>query len=440
MQCYIAGATVFVALCSMANANDATQGGFIQGSKASLGLRTFGFLNDNRDGAAEPSKTEEWAQGFLLKYESGFTQGTLGIGIDALLLTGVTLDSGQGRHQKSTMIPSDGDHAADTWTRFAPTAKARIGETEIRYGTLIPKLPILVANDGRVLPQTFEGTQITSTAFKSLTLTGGVLEHVVGRGSTDSTGFSIPGSNRESNKFYFAGGDWAVTGDLKAQYYFAKLDEFYTQHFAGVVHRLALDESKSFTTDLRYFKTDATGANSSADGRAAGYRVNGYTQGGTGEIDNDTWSLSGTYADGGHALMLGYQRVSTGSDFVQPSQSGLEGKGAGGASTYLATDRIIHSFNRAGEQTVFAQYAYDFVAMGIPGLKASVAYVTGDQIRTSDSSNASEWERDFTLDYAIQSGVLKGVGLGWRNAKYHSEVSRNQDQNRVFITYTIPLL
>lgn len=35
---------------------------FIGDSKATLGLRNFYFSNDNRDGTAAPSKTEEWAQ------------------------------------------------------------------------------------------------------------------------------------------------------------------------------------------------------------------------------------------------------------------------------------------------------------------------------------------------------------------------------------------
>lgn len=439
MRYCFAVATFLTAACTAAQAADSAQEGFVEGSKASLGLRTFGFRNDNRDGSADPSRTEEWGQAFVLKYESGYTEGSVGLGLDALLLTGLTLDSGRGRHQGSTMIPSEGDRAVDTWTRFAPTAKARLGKTEIRHGALIPKLPILVANDGRLLPQTFEGTQVTSMAIDDLTLTGGLLEHAVGRGSTDSTGLSVPGSPRASNKFYFAGGDWSVTDELKAQYYFAKLEDFYTQHFAGLVHRLPLGDAGAFTTDLRYFKTDSSGANSSAEGRAAGFATNGYTSDGTGEIDNDTWSISGTYGIGGHALMLGYQSVSTGSNFVQPSQGALVDKGAGGASTYLMTDRFIQSFNRAGERTVFGQYSYDFVAMGIPGLKASIMYLKGDDISNGGNRDASEWERDLSLDYVIQGGTLKGVGFGWRNAKSHSDLSRNQDQNRLFITYTLPL-
>ncbi|MNM33366.1 Porin-like protein NicP precursor [compost metagenome] len=411
---------------------------FLKDSKANFGLRNFYFSNDNRDGTAAPSKTEEWAQGFMLDYKSGFTDGTLGFGVDALGLVGITLDSGKGRHVGSTMIPSDGDdRAVDEWSRLGLTGKVKLSNTELRYGTLIPKLPILVANDGRLLPQTFEGGQVTSTEFKDLTLTGGRIEHATGRGSTDRTGLAASGGTRESNQFDFAGVDWKLTKNLTAQYYIANLEDYYTQHFLGLTHTFVITDKQSLKTDLRYFKTDSSGENSTG---ASGYRINGYTSGGDGEIDNRTWSAALIYTLGGHAVTAGYQSVSDGSNFTQLNQGGLPGKGAGGTSLYLYTDRLIQSFTRAGERTAFGQYAYDFAALGVPGLKASVMYLSGNNIKTSAGDDQSEWERDISLDYVLQSGTFKGVGFSWRNGKSNSDASRNQDQNRLFVSYSIPLL
>ena len=89
-------------------------------------MRNFYFNNDNRDGASNPSRTEEWAQGFMLNYQSGFTEGTVGFGVDALGLLGIRLDSGDGRHVGSSMIPDDGKGAAEQWSRFGATAKMRV--------------------------------------------------------------------------------------------------------------------------------------------------------------------------------------------------------------------------------------------------------------------------------------------------------------------------
>lgn len=411
---------------------------FLRDSKATLGLKNFYFNNDNRDGTAVPSKTEEWAQGFLLDFKSGYTDGMIGFGVDALGLMGVTLDSGKGRHVGSSMIPSDSDDSAvDEWSRLGLTGKVRVSKTELRLGTLMPKLPILVANDGRLLPQTFEGGQITSSEFKDLTLIGGRIEHATGRGSSDQTGLAATGGTRESNAFDFAGGDWKITRDLTAQYYYAHLDDYYSQQFFGLLHTWTITDNQSLKTDLRYFKTDSSGKNSSG---TSGYRISGYTDGNDGEIDNRTWSAALIYSLGAHAFTAGYQSVSSGSGFTQLNQGGLPDKGAGGVSLYLYTDRLIQTFTRAGERTAFGQYAYDFAALGMPGLKASVIYLSGDNIKTATGNTQKEWERDFSLDYTIQSGALKGVGLGWRNGKSNSEASRNQDQNRLIVSYSIPLM
>lgn len=224
-------------------AQQAVAAGFIEDSKASLTLRNFYINTDNRNGTASPSKQEEWGQGFILNYQSGFTQGTVGFGVDALGLLGVRLDGG-GRAGKSgldrqpgTVFPleSNGEPVHD-FASLGLTAKAKVSNTEFRYGTLQPKLPVVTYNDGRLLPVTFEGGQVTSTDLKDFTLVAGQLEHSKGRNSTDNRSLSIAGANgssassRDSNKFYYAGGDYKVNKDLTLQYYYGNLDDFYKQH------------------------------------------------------------------------------------------------------------------------------------------------------------------------------------------------------------------
>lgn len=412
---------------------------FLQDSEANLAMRNFYFNSDNREGTDAPSKTEEWAQGFLLDYRSGFTDGTLGFGIDATAMLGITLDSGRGRHMGSTMIPFDGDSAADNWSRFGATAKLKLSKTELRYGQLMPKIPVLVASDGRLLPQSFQGVQVQSKELDDFTFIGGGLDRATGRASTDRTGMAVSGGSEQSNRFLFAGVDYRVDKSLLLQYYTGQLEDYYTQHFAGLNHAWKLGDSSSLTTDLRYFRTRAEGANGSASGRAQGYRVSGYTADGNGEIDNALWSAAVTYRISGHSMTLGYQSVSDDSNFVQLNQGSID-KGAGGSSLYLWTDKMLLSFTRAGEQTRFAQYVYDFSAVGVPGLRATVMYLKGDNIQTNSGAEQSEWERDFALDYVVQQGTFKGVGLSWRNGMSRSEAARDGDQNRFIVNYTLPLL
>lgn len=421
-------------------AHAASGDGFVEGSKASLMMRNLYWNNDNRDGAASPSKTEEWAQGFILKYESGYTQGPVGFGVDGLGLLGITLDSGRGRHVGSSMMPSDGDRAAGEWSRLGLTGKARASHTELKYGTLIPKNPMVVPTDSRVLTQTFQGVELNSKDIRNLSFTAGVIEKATGRGSTDRTGLAIVGGTQESDKFYYGGGDYRLMDGLNAQYYVSRLEDYYDQQFFGLIHAWQIDQETSLKTDVRYFITDSTGQNASASGRAQGYIASGYTKNGTGEVDNKTFSIFSTLTHQAHTFTLGYQTVSDGSNFEQLSQGSLPGKDAVGAAVYLYTDRMVFNFTRAGERTAFAYYGFDFAQLGVPGLKASMIYLSGSNIKTAAGGDQKEWERDIALDYVFQSGPLKGLGLGYRTAAARSQAARDTDQNRVIVSYTIPLL
>ena len=439
--------TLAFAVAAGVLAQQAGAAGFVEDSKASVTARNFYINTDNRDGTAKPSKQEEWGQGFIFNFASGYTQGTVGFGVDAIGLYGVKLDSGKGtayngnNSKGGTMFPSDHDgRAVDDFASLGLTGKVKISKTELKLGTLLPKLPVVTSNDGRMLPQTFEGGQITSNDIDNLTLVGGKLEHAKGRNSTNNDSLTIAGSNgatrtatanARSNEFYFAGGDYKITKDLTAQYYYGNLSDFYKQHFLGLTHNWALPVG-SIKSDLRYFNSDSDGKNSSQEGRIAGYRASGYQNGG--EVDNRTWSAKFTYSLQGHAISAGYQRVNGTSDFPFLNQGD-------GASAYIITDMQIGKFQRAGERTWLAQYAYDFATIGLPGLTTSVVYLKGDNIATS-TGDKGEWERDFNLGYVIPEGTFKGLGLAWKNASLRSQVTtqRDQDENRLIVSYTLPIL
>ncbi len=434
--------TLAIAVAVGVLAQQAGAAGFVEDSKLSLSSRTMYFNNDNRDGGAD---NRESGQGFKVDYISGFTEGTVGFGVDAQALWGIHLDGGRGHHpDNSSFFPSDTDGSAESqWARFGANAKARFSKTEAHFGSaLAPNLPILVANDGRLLPQTFEGGTIQSKEIDSLTLNAGQLTHAMGRASSNRTGLSVAGATQDSNKFQFAGGDWKVTKDLTLQYYYSNLEDFYKQHFLGLVHVLPIAEDQSFKTDIRYFDSSSDGKNGET-----GYAFNnngGYAKN-TGEVDNKTWSAMFTYSLGGHAFLLGHQQIGDDGGFVWLNQGNVvdgngRNEGAGGSSFYLFTDSMINQFARAGENTTFGQYSYDFARLGVPGLKTSISYLRGDDIRSrTGGSDYSEWERDARVDYVIQEGTLKGLGASLRHGVYRggsSEASADQDQTRLIFNYT----
>ncbi|MEG0119033.1 MAG: OprD family outer membrane porin, partial [Pseudomonas sp.] len=167
--------TLALAVAVGVMAQQAGAAGFIEDSKATLGLRNFYINTDNRSGPGA-NKNEEWGQGFDLRFISGYTQGTVGFGIDAIGLLGVRLDSSGATAGSTatsyggTVFPSESNgEAVDNFSSLGLTAKAKVSQTELKLGTLQPKLPVIVTNDGRLLPQTWQGGQITSGEIKDLT-------------------------------------------------------------------------------------------------------------------------------------------------------------------------------------------------------------------------------------------------------------------------------
>ncbi|MEK1904626.1 MAG: OprD family porin [Pseudomonas sp.] len=429
-------------------AQQAGAAGFIEDSKATLGLRNFYYDLNTKNTADNRGEANEWGQGFIFNYTSGYTAGTVGFGLDAVGLLGVKLDSGgdgdtSDSRKPGQLFPLDSDGTAvDDYSKAGVTGKVRLSKTEGRIGTLQPKLPVVTFNDGRLLPQLFEGGQVTSSEIDNLTLTAGQLEHTKTRSSTDDVSLRIAGASvvdghqADSNKFYYGGADYKISKDLLAQYYYGELDNFYQQHFLGLTHNLAIGPG-ALKSDLRYFHSDSDGKNGSVAGRDEGFLSQGEINAAnkvTGvEVDNDTWSALFTYTLGSHALSAGYQQVSGDSAFPFLNQGD-------GSTAYLITDRQIGKFLSAGERTWLAEYGYDFTKVGAPGLKAIVTYLSGDNV-DAVGGDRKEWERDLRIDYTLQDGALKGLGVSWRNASLRGNTTANdQDENRLIVSYTLPIL
>ncbi|WCM54153.1 OprD family porin [Pseudomonas sp. WJP1] len=390
---------------------------FIADSKLKLQLRNVYFNENFRDEhglsarAASTAKSErtEWAQGFLLDYQSGFTPGTLGVGVDALGLLGVRLDSGRGRSGTGLLPVHDDGRAADEFSSAGATAKIKLAKTTLRYGTLLPKTPVLIYNDARLLPQTYEGGQVTSLDIDNLTLTGGRLNRFKQRDSTDSVPIIPDGySGDKGGDFTYAGGDYKLGKNTRLSYFHGELENFYRQDFAGIQHDIALGRG-TLTGDLRYF-------NSHDAGRAYASK-----------IDNDMLSALVSYTVAGHTVGGGYQTLS--GDAGLPYISG--------ATVYSFSNAGIGKFIEEDEKTWMLSYGYDFAPMGVPGLTFMTRYLKGNDGKSD--TQIKESERDTELAYVVQSGAFKGVGVKLRNYVYRADFARGRDSNRIYFTYDMAL-
>lgn len=93
-----AGSTQF-AVADAFVSDQAEAKGFIEDSSLDLLLRNYYF---NRDGKSGSGDRVDWTQGFLTTYESGFTQGTVGFGVDAFGYLGLKLDGTSERPAPAT--------------------------------------------------------------------------------------------------------------------------------------------------------------------------------------------------------------------------------------------------------------------------------------------------------------------------------------------------
>lgn len=395
------------------------QAAFFEDTKANLELRNFYFNRDIRQEGASQSKQEEWAQGFLLRVESGYTEGPVGFGVDALGLLGVKLDSGAGRDGGgSQLLPGDGDSVADDFSELGLTAKAKVSKTVLKVGSLQPKNMAIGASDSRLLPAVLRGAQLVSNEVDGLTLDLGYLDEINNRASSDYEDLSVNTSGKrisgaaEADSFVFLGGQYKLTDNLTSSYYYSNLEDNYKQHSVNLVHVLPLGDKQSLKTDLRY-------ARSTDDGNT--------------NVDNNALGAMVTYSVSGHSFGLAYQKMSGDTGFAYVG---------GNIDPFLVNYVQIGDFANADEKSWQARYDFNFASIGIPGLTFMTRYLSGDSIdRGPGAAEGKEWERDTDIGYTFQEGTLKNLNIKLRNATFRTNGTGNDlDENRLIVSYTIPLM
>ena len=393
----------------------AAESGFAEDAKVNLNLRNF-YINRNFVDPANPQgKAEEWTQSFILDARSGFTQGIVGFGIDVLGLYSVKLDGGKGTTGTHLLPVHDDGRPADDFGRLGVALKAKVSNTELKVGEWMPVLPILRSDDGRSLPQTFRGGQITSQEIAGLTLYGGQFRANSPRNDASMDDMSMNGKAAfTSDRFNFAGGEYSFNDKRTLiGLWNAELKDIYNQQYINLVHSQPLGDW-TLGANLGYFIGKEDGAE-----RA-------------GELDNRTASalLSARY--GSSTFYVGLQKVSGDDGWMRVN-------GTSGGT--LANDSYNSSFDNAKERSWQLRHDFNFAGVGIPGLTLMNRYISGDNVHTATVNDGKEWARESELAYVIQSGSLKNLSFKWRNSTMRRDYSTNAfDENRLIISYPISIL
>lgn len=406
----------------------AAEGGFVEDASITLDARNYYFMRDfsslrGPDGqrvTAGQSKSEEWAQGFILNAKSGYTRGTVGVGLDAIAMLGIKLDSSPDRTNTGLLPRRASGKAPNEFSRAGVAVKLRLSKTELKVGEQMPNLPVLSFSPVRLLPPTYLGASLVSREIKGLTLQAGQFRSgsMVNRAGRSKMNAKIgyqpklaPGT--ASDRFNYAGIDYAFNDDrTSAGIWHAQLRDVYKQNHFSFKHNEPVGSW-------------VLGANLGVyDSKEDGKKL-------LGKIDNRAFYSLLSAKHGGSTFFVGYQ-----------SMHGKHGMPrVFNNITPIGNEIPTYEFADPQERSWQVRHDYNFAQAGIPGLVSTVRYIRGNNIkRGAGLSRGKEWERDLDLGYTVQSGLLKDLNVRIRNVRARSNNRSGIDENRLIIGYTWKLL
>lgn len=371
-------------LAAFGCACQAAQAGFVDDGKGSLELRNFYFDRDFHGESATQSRRSEWAQGFMLKWQSGYTDGVVGFGLDAAGMLGIKLDSSPDRSGTGLLPRGSDKRAAGDYGKAIAAFKAKLSRTELQVGGLSPQLPLLASNYSRLFPQWFDGAQLVSKDLDNFTFTVLQVDATKLRDPTDFedlTAMAQQGAypaTVSSERLYYAGADYQLRKNLTLSLHTSELQDMFHRDFAGLKYRIVMGAGEAFT-EWRWF-------NAREQGRAL-----------LGEVDNRTLSTNFGYRVHGHTFSGGYQKVNGDTAYAY----------VGGTDTYLFSEQQVSTFALANERAWMLRYDYDFAALGIPGLAFNVRYVKGSAL---PQPRGERWRRAMVRE---TSGSAPRISTMW---------------------------
>ncbi|MDH1256311.1 MULTISPECIES: OprD family porin [Pseudomonas] len=420
--------TLLAMLCGLTGTAHAS--GFFDDAKSDLLLRNFYLSNDYRSPTPSGKNyKQEWAQGFIGNFSSGFTEGTVGFGIDAHAFAGLKLDGGKG-HSGTGLLPIDSDGRSERdYSSAGGAFKLKVSRTTLAFGEMTVETPVFDTSDKRLQPEYATGFLLNSAELDNVNLLAGHFTAFKNQDSSSGQGdFYGYGANTEAGGISFVGADLFSSSPIGGALYASELSDTWHQYYGNLHFK-----QSGVLLDANLYHTRDTG-------RAR-----------AGEIDNTAFSLSGKYNFGAHAVMLGWQRINgdTPFDFV------------GGDSIYLANSIKYADFNGANERSWQARYDLDLGAFGIPGLNFMTRYVSGSHIdgthapkggaynpfdaesgdyQPQQGSGGKHWERDIDLKYVVQSGAAKDLSVQLSHVTHRAnEAQAGDDIDRIYVVIQYPL-
>ncbi|MBP5967767.1 MULTISPECIES: OprD family porin [Pseudomonas] len=403
---------------AMASAQDESKG-FVEDSTFNVKTR---MLYMNRDFKNENLKTspsgerqgyrEETGIGMHAIFESGFTQGTIGVGVDAFGLGSIKLDSGRGRTGNGLFAADSDGTPEDTQSKAGGAVKFRLSNTVLKYGDQFVASPVFSTDDSRLLPEATTGTLLVSKEIPGLELSAGrftAMSSQTGMGHDTIADGGLPSAN-------IGGATYQFTDNFVAGVAASDVDDHFKKQYLNANYTLPINDEQSLNFDFNGYKSKSQGQELSGD------------------IDNRIWSLAAAYSIGAHKFTLAHQRSTGDTGYVY----GVDG----GGTIFLANSVQYSDFNGADERSWQGRYDLNMKTYGVPGLSFMTRYIKGDNISTG-AEEGKEHELDFETKYVMQNGPAKDLSFRLRSAWYRSNTAYNGGDNndlRLIVEYPLSIL
>jgi len=405
-----AGTTQF----AMASSQDDAKG-FVEDSTLTSKTRMLYMNRDFRNGASNPTNggksgyREDWGLSELLNYQSGFTQGTIGVGVDAFAMGTVRLDGGAGRQGNGLFASKSDGSPEDSQGKIGGAVKFRISDTELKYGNQFVASPVFSTDDSRLLPEVATGTLVTSKEIKGLELTAGRFTAISTQTGMFRDSAHLPSAN-------IAGATYQFTDNFVGGIAASDVEDYFKKQYINLNYTLPIAESQALNFDFNGYKTTSDGQEK------------------LGNVDNKIWSLAAAYSLGAHKFTIAHQRSTGDSGYSY-------GDVDGGGTIFLANSVQYSDFNAKDERSWQGRYDLNMASYGVPGLSFMARYVKGDNISTTDGEG-KEHEFDFETKYVLQEGAAKDLSFRLRSAIYRTPSNYGRDVNdfRLIAEYPLNIL
>jgi hypothetical protein len=373
-----------------------------------------GFLGDSKLNLYSRNYSEDlqivgaghrhaWVQGERLVYQSGFTDGAVGVGIDASLFGAVKLDGGRGTRNMVHVGPNGTGQNDVAWAYFGEYAlKLKVPGVQLKYGLQSISNPFLEPYDIRALPPTFKGLSASAKPWDNLAINVGSFNAVNARGADFLQRLSTSYGGTSFDRLSYFGADLKILNNGTLSFYDSRAEDVWNQQYFALEQNFGNPKTIKWTARTDAYFTHDQGA-----------KLQGL-------IDNKSFSVSLAAQHAASTILVGYQHILSDQffDFTQET-SGI----------YLSNS-IGVDYNAPHEHSIQLHYDFDGNAGGIPGFKLALWGVYGSGVdgsaeaaRYRDPASSLHdlyWKagkpigggnHEFGVkpSYVFQDGSLKGI-------------------------------